>query len=337
MGRFKNFMNNKGKFEQPGIRAVAAFVTEYDKAFDPRWSAVKIAELRAERAERNAAQAPAAPVKHKGPKCAICKSCVGITVNPWQRTRGDVLTANMDDSDTDSEVDDTVKEIKRSKPVKHGLELQPCRHVVCGPCLAQSIYRNLNVRFDPSMYGTKLPPTPVAPLGAKLRFPMGCPGCQVYRGCKMPEIKDMTARLVLGECNMEEWNRARYLSTRTIICCPHKGCYVPFDADDMVADPVGTSSSAKLVHCPNCHKPMCKDCKLIWHERFTCAEFKAIPVSERAPEDLVFAALALKQKWRRCPKCGAMVERTEGCNHMTCICNYEYCYICGAKYGLCMH
>jgi len=26
--------------------------------------------------------------KPKGPKCSICKSYVGITVNPWQRTRG---------------------------------------------------------------------------------------------------------------------------------------------------------------------------------------------------------------------------------------------------------
>jgi len=73
----------------------------------------------------------------------------------------------------------------------------------------------------------------------------------------------------------------------------------------------------------------------LWHDKFTCEELKAIPVSERAPEDLVFAELAKKQKWKRCPKCGTMVERTEGCNHMTCRCAYEFCYVCGVYYYRC--
>jgi hypothetical protein len=31
------------------------------------------------------------------------------------------------------------------------------------------------------------------------------------------EISDMTARLVLGEANMDEWNHARFLSTLNLI------------------------------------------------------------------------------------------------------------------------
>lgn len=41
--------------------------------------------------------------------------------------------------------------------------------------------------------------------------------CQVKPGQKPPEIGDMMARLVLGDGNMDEWNRARFLSTRTIV------------------------------------------------------------------------------------------------------------------------
>jgi len=151
----------------------------------------------------------------------------------------------------------------------------------------------------------------------------------------VPEIGDITARLVLGDGNMDEWNRARFLSTRTIVYCPHKGCYAPFDADDMVPPPVGTSRSASLVQCPHCRRAVCKDCKSVWHGNFTCEEYKAIPVSERAPEDLVFAKLAKKKKWKRCPKCGAMVERTEGCNNMTCRYVHEFCYVCGVEYYQC--
>jgi hypothetical protein len=34
----------------------------------------------------------------------------------------------------------------------------------------------------------------------------------------------------------------------------------------------------------------------------TCEEYQALPVHERAPEDLAFTELAKKEKWRRCPK-----------------------------------
>jgi hypothetical protein len=41
--------------------------------------------------------------------------------------------------------------------------------------------------------------------------------CEVKPGKKMIEIGDMTARLVLGDGNLDEWNRARLLSKRTIL------------------------------------------------------------------------------------------------------------------------
>lgn len=46
----------------PGAAKVNAFVTEYDKEVDPRWQAVKAAELRAEKAEKAAGRAPAGKV-----------------------------------------------------------------------------------------------------------------------------------------------------------------------------------------------------------------------------------------------------------------------------------
>lgn len=336
-------MSNTGKFEPPGASAVSNFVAEYDREHDPRWLAVKAAELRAERAEMAAVQAPTAAVKPKGPKCSICKSYVGITINPWQRTRSDLLTAEIsDDSDEESDVDigntnhfTTAierRERRRVKLGKHGIELKPCQHIFCGACLARSIYRNLKVPFDPSTYGTKFAPTPAAVHGEKMEFPMGCPTCQVKPGEKMVEIGDMTARLVLGDGNMDEWNHARFMSTLNIIYCPHKGCNEPFDANDVAPAPEGASHSKGLVQCPRCRKTLCKDCKVIWHDKLTCEEYQALPVHERAPEDLAFTELAKKEKWRRCPKCSAMVELKYGCNHITCTCKHHFCYTCGADF-----
>lgn len=36
---------------------------------------------------------------------------------------------------------------------------------------------------------------------------------------------------------------------------------------------------------------------------------------------------------RRCRKCNMEVNRTGGCNHMTCICGHEFCYICGKQWS----
>ena len=39
----------------------------------------------------------------------------------------------------------------------------------------------------------------------------------------------------------------------------------------------------------------------------------------------------MKEKgFKKCPWCGVFVERTEGCNFMTCLCTKEFCFKCGA-------
>jgi len=327
-----NCISNSGKFEPPGSSLVNDFVIQYDRHTDPRWLAVKAAEDRADAAERARAaavqaQAPPVPAKPKGPKCSICKNYINLTVNPWQSTRIDLMTANMPDDE-----DDEPAAEPRAKPPKRGVEVQPCKHTFCGACLAQAIYRNLNVPFDPSTYGTKLHTTPPAPLGGKINFPMGCPSCQVKPGEQMVELGDMLAKLVLGEGNMDEWQHARYVSTLDIIYCPHKGCNQPFDANDVAPALVQASYAEELAQCPVCKNSLCRKCKVVWHDKLTCEEYQALPVHERAPEDLQLLELARQEKWRRCPKCNAMVELKYGCNHITCTCKHHFCYTCGADF-----
>jgi hypothetical protein len=45
----------------------------------------------------------------------------------------------------------------------------------------------------------------------------------------------------------------------------------------------------------------------------------------------------INEKYKPCPNCNVMVSRTavnnkrlfKGCNHITCICRFEFCYSCG--------
>jgi hypothetical protein len=45
--------------------------------------------------------------------------------------------------------------------------------------------------------------------------------------------------------------------------------------------------------------------------------------------------LADNKNWQSCPGCQAVVERTDGCSHITCRCATHFCYQCGARWQKC--
>jgi hypothetical protein len=64
----------------------------------------------------------------------------------------------------------------------------------------------------------------------------------------------------------------------------------------------------------------------------TCAEFQKLPNKLHSAAGAGVFDLAQSKNWKRCPKCGHMVERTEGCNHMQCRCRTQFCYGCGGRF-----
>ncbi|KAJ7901601.1 hypothetical protein B0H13DRAFT_2027665 [Mycena leptocephala] len=336
-----NCVSNTGNFEPPGSAAMKSYMAAYDEQTDPVKVALRRAEERARAAEKRVSVENVAPVKvpkPKGPKCSVCYAHCQISVNPWQRTKSDRMVAEISDDSDDEEDENGITEVPVGgrlpprKQVIHGIQLASCKHYFCGACLAQAIYRGLNLAFDPAEYGTVLTVRAAATPGRRAEFPISCPTCQVKPGEQPVEISDMTARLVLGEANMDEWNHARFLSTLNLIYCPHNGCDETFDADDVAPAPSGVKHAETLVQCPRCRGSLCKACNSVWHEHLTCEAYQALPITERAPEDVAFANLAMQEKWRRCPKCSAMVELQYGCNHITCVCKHHFCYTCGADF-----
>lgn len=45
--------------------------------------------------------------------------------------------------------------------------------------------------------------------------------------------------------------------------------------------------------------------------------------------------LAEEEGWKRCYGCHAYVEHSDACQHMTCRCGAEFCYVCGARWRTC--
>ncbi|KAK1636481.1 hypothetical protein BDP81DRAFT_320043 [Colletotrichum phormii] len=46
-------------------------------------------------------------------------------------------------------------------------------------------------------------------------------------------------------------------------------------------------------------------------------------------------ALAEEEGWQHCGRCQALVEHREACQHMTCRCGYQFCYVCGLQWRTC--
>jgi hypothetical protein len=40
--------------------------------------------------------------------------------------------------------------------------------------------------------------------------------------------------------------------------------------------------------------------------------------------------LKVKFGFQKCPKCLYLVQKSDGCNYMTCRCQCKFCYLCGA-------
>ncbi|EAW06656.1 uncharacterized protein ACLA_083510 [Aspergillus clavatus NRRL 1] len=52
-------------------------------------------------------------------------------------------------------------------------------------------------------------------------------------------------------------------------------------------------------------------------------------------EDEEVLQLSEREGWRRCFQCRKVIELGVGCNHITCRCGAEFCYVCGTKWRQC--
>jgi hypothetical protein len=105
-------------------------------------------------------------------------------------------------------------------------------------------------------------------------------------------------------------------ATPNPIYCAKPGC-AAFIPPSNLKGPMATCGKCGFVSCSLCKNP----------------EHKGV-----CPPDqlgLKLMNLADNKSWIQCTRCKAVVERDEGCLHMTCTCGHEFCYSCGGKWDQC--
>ncbi|EFJ36477.1 hypothetical protein SELMODRAFT_78511 [Selaginella moellendorffii] len=122
------------------------------------------------------------------------------------------------------------------------------------------------------------------------------------------------------------------------VYCPYKDCSEMMDRRELeVSESTSSFSSASAparacVTCSRCENKMCLRCNVAWHVDMSCDTFQALPAHLRDVEGALLHTLAKRKQWAQCERCGRIIERDGGCEHIKCKCDYEFCYMCGKKW-----
>ncbi|KAI1624627.1 hypothetical protein EDD37DRAFT_353450 [Exophiala viscosa] len=119
---------------------------------------------------------------------------------------------------------------------------------------------------------------------------------------------------LIGEYGDLEESLLRHFSSwlREIHCpnplyCPWEHCY-----EFIVRSSLGIDTK-----CPRCKQGLCLACGGKEHQG-VCKTNKKL------------TAMIEEKGWMFCPRCPQVIERSAGCNHMTCRCGARFCYRCGS-------
>ena len=88
--------------------------------------------------------------------------------------------------------------------------------------------------------------------------------------------------------------------------------------------------NTRILQCPSCFSTICSACDEEAHEGMTCQERRLHKVS--AEQDRLFNEWA-NEHGKKCPECRRVIEKSEGCNHMTCPCGAHFCWQCGKSFS----
>ncbi|XP_056422441.1 E3 ubiquitin-protein ligase RNF217 isoform X2 [Hyla sarda] len=111
--------------------------------------------------------------------------------------------------------------------------------------------------------------------------------------------------------------------------CPQCKHFTTFKRKIHIPTPSKSENKFKI-QCPSCQFVWCFKCHSPWHEGVNCREYKkGDKLLRHWANEIEYG----QRNAQKCPRCKVHIQRTEGCDHMTCSqCNTNFCYRCGERY-----
>lgn len=101
-------------------------------------------------------------------------------------------------------------------------------------------------------------------------------------------------------------------------------CSKPSCGSGQIVD--GGEESNSFFRCYKCSTLTCVRHRIKMHIGITCSEYDMTGTDHSLSMD------EISKSSKPCPRCGEAVNKSDGCDHMTCLCGYEFCYGCLADW-----
>ncbi|KAL7295891.1 hypothetical protein TKK_0010935 [Trichogramma kaykai] len=197
----------------------------------------------------------------------------------------------------------------------------PCEHIFCKDCIAGY----LEIKIKEGEVSNIL-----------------CPEDNCSSEVSSIQVKDLVSNELFSKYDSLLLSTALDTMTDTIYC-PRKVCQYPASKE----------STENMATCPNCFYSFCTFCKSVYHGINPCKtipeeklkileEYKNGSPEEKAKLEMQYGKKQLQtlldtylsEQWLRenskdCPKCSTSIEKSDGCNKMSCWkCSCYFCWIC---------
>ncbi|KAE8748053.1 hypothetical protein FOCC_FOCC005248 [Frankliniella occidentalis] len=208
------------------------------------------------------------------------------------------------------------------KPGSQCIEFNVCGHIFCCECIGT--FFEVNIK-DGNIHG------------------LICP----EKGCKSEALQSQICKLVSPElfARYDELLLSSALDgMEDIVYCPRKTCQYPVTYD----------KEEKLARCAHCSYTFCTLCRMGYHGIDPCrlkidsgliAEYESASAERkrflekkhgrRTLQNLLdtgYSEQWIKGNSKKCPHCQTAIEKSDGCNKMTCWkCNTFFCWLCNTR------
>ncbi|KAM9355004.1 E3 ubiquitin-protein ligase RNF217 [Pholidichthys leucotaenia] len=136
--------------------------------------------------------------------------------------------------------------------------------------------------------------------------------------------------LVISHLTNEEVSKYRYFLELSQLDSSTKPCPQCSHFTSLKMHNANRSEHKYKIQCSNCQFVWCFKCHAPWHNGIKCRDYRKGDKLLRTWASVIEHGQRNAQK---CPQCKIHIQRTEGCDHMTCTqCNTNFCYRCGERY-----
>ena len=203
---------------------------------------------------------------------------------------------NKEDENEEEKINDNECQICMGD-LENPVEIEKCKHKFCQECFNSYLVNLINNnRID------KIP----------------CP----KNKCSNKELSEEFFKDYLSE---EEYYKFRQFRAQNEIARDSKKIFCPL-CDSYASIEEGTIDQYDSNN-PN-YKKITLKCQK-GHEFCSCG--RPLHENDCYHDEKEFKDFLTQEKIKKCPKCGFLIKKNRGCNHMTCgnpICRYEFCWLC---------